>query len=70
MFETGHRMTGAQEQKDERSLPSKERCEQVLEEPNHDTEPWVCPLCGAGASRAHWIADHILNHLKFPQRRY
>lgn len=52
-------------------LPVKERCEEVLKGPNFDVDPWTCPLCQepkitsmGGAIRAHWIADHVLTHIR------
>lgn len=62
-------MQGPQQEKDARTLPSRERCRQVLEEPNRDVDRWTCPVCRETGSRAHWIADHIIHHLDFPDDR-
>jgi hypothetical protein len=69
MLTTGHRMNGQQNEHDERTLPSRERCEKVLKEPNRDVTRWQCRVCGDAGSRAHWIAEHVLHHLNFPERR-
>lgn len=43
----------------------KARCEQALLEPNRDIPSWTCPLCpGVEATRAHFVADHILGHIR------
>lgn len=46
------------------NLPSKARCEEILAGPNHDIDSWVCPLCAQESTRAHWVADHVLAHLR------
>jgi hypothetical protein len=69
MMLTGHRMNGSQDERDERTLPSRERCREVLDLPNHDANRWQCPVCGDSGSRAHWIAEHVLHHLDHPERR-
>lgn len=42
----------------------KERCEEVLEQPNFDVPSWTCPVCFKEGTRAHWVAEHALGHMR------
>lgn len=45
-------------------IPPKERCEQILTVPNFDVAEWTCPVCRKSGSRAHWVAEHALEHIR------
>lgn len=42
----------------------KERCEEILKGANFDMPSWTCPVCFKEGTRAHWVAEHALEHMR------
>lgn len=40
------------------------KCQEVINQPNREIEPYICKICGDMSSRAHYVASHILLHLR------
>lgn len=45
-------------------IPPKQRCEEILKGPNFDIPSWTCPICRKESTRAHWVAEHVLEHIR------
>jgi RNA polymerase subunit RPABC4/transcription elongation factor Spt4 len=50
-------------QADYDALPSVERCKEILSEANFTLPAqWTCPVCKVACTRAHWTAEHVIEH--------